>query len=115
MIRNGVVRLLREGPATETSPSAAFSADVEFSRVRGPCSDTVPGRTCRGEACLARGYLCRWPENSISCTANGRLRNRSIVIALETERLVLRRLTLNDAPFIVELLNEPSFLRYIGD
>jgi RimJ/RimL family protein N-acetyltransferase len=37
------------------------------------------------------------------------------VIAIETERLVLRRLTLNDAPFIVELLNEPSFLRYIGD
>ena len=35
--------------------------------------------------------------------------------SLETERLVLRRLTLNDAPFIVELLNEPSFLRFIGD
>jgi RimJ/RimL family protein N-acetyltransferase len=37
------------------------------------------------------------------------------VIVLETERLVLRHLTLNDAPFIVELLNEPSFLRFIGD
>jgi len=37
------------------------------------------------------------------------------VIVLETERLVLRRLTLNDAPFIVDLLNEPSFLRFIGD
>jgi len=37
------------------------------------------------------------------------------LIVLETERLVLRRLTLNDAPFIVELLNEPSFLRFIGD
>jgi ribosomal-protein-alanine N-acetyltransferase len=37
------------------------------------------------------------------------------VIVLETERLVLRHLTLNDAPFIVELLNDPSFLRYIGD
>ncbi|MEO8501474.1 MAG: GNAT family N-acetyltransferase [Vicinamibacteria bacterium] len=37
------------------------------------------------------------------------------VIVLETNRLVLRRLTLNDAPFMVELLNEPSFLRYIGD
>lgn len=37
------------------------------------------------------------------------------MIVLETERLVLRRLTLNDAPFIVELLNEPSFLRFIGD
>jgi RimJ/RimL family protein N-acetyltransferase len=34
---------------------------------------------------------------------------------LETERLVLRRLTADDAEFIVELLNQPSFLRYIGD
>lgn len=37
------------------------------------------------------------------------------MIVLETERLVLRHLTLNDAPFILELLNDPSFLRFIGD
>ncbi|HYE57631.1 MAG TPA: GNAT family N-acetyltransferase [Rhodothermales bacterium] len=36
-------------------------------------------------------------------------------VVLETERLVLRRLTLDDAGFIVGLLNEPSFLRFIGD
>jgi len=34
---------------------------------------------------------------------------------LETERLVLRRLSSDDAEFILELLNQPSFLRYIGD
>ena len=34
---------------------------------------------------------------------------------LETERLRLRRMTVNDAQFILTLLNEPSFLRYIGD
>ena len=34
---------------------------------------------------------------------------------LETERLLLRRLTVDDAAFILTLLNEPSFLRYIGD
>ena len=34
---------------------------------------------------------------------------------LETERLLLRRLTVDDAEFILTLLNEPSFLRYIGD
>lgn len=34
---------------------------------------------------------------------------------LETERLVLRRLNLNDAQFILELLNDPSFICYIGD
>ena len=34
---------------------------------------------------------------------------------IETKRLVLRRLSPDDAEFIVELLNQPSFLRYIGD
>ena len=33
----------------------------------------------------------------------------------ETERLLLRLLTTDDAPFILELLNEPSFLENIGD
>jgi ribosomal-protein-alanine N-acetyltransferase len=32
-----------------------------------------------------------------------------------TERLILRRLTADDAPFILELLNEPAFLEFIGD
>lgn len=34
---------------------------------------------------------------------------------LETQRLVLRRLTLNDAEFIFRLVNDPSWLRFIGD
>jgi len=34
---------------------------------------------------------------------------------LETERLILRRLTVEDAPFMLGLLNEPSWLRFIGD
>jgi [ribosomal protein S5]-alanine N-acetyltransferase len=34
---------------------------------------------------------------------------------LETERLNLRRLNEGDAAFILELLNDPSFLQYIGD
>jgi [ribosomal protein S5]-alanine N-acetyltransferase len=34
---------------------------------------------------------------------------------LETERLILRRLSFDDAPFIINLVNQPSFLRYIGD
>ena len=34
---------------------------------------------------------------------------------LKTDRLTIRRLTLDDAEFILKLLNEPSFLRYIGD
>jgi RimJ/RimL family protein N-acetyltransferase len=34
---------------------------------------------------------------------------------IETERLCLRRLELHDASFILDLLNQPSFMRYIGD
>jgi len=34
---------------------------------------------------------------------------------LETERLVLRRLSVDDGAFILELLNDPSWLRFIGD
>jgi len=34
---------------------------------------------------------------------------------LETDRLILRRLTPEDAPFILELVNEPSWIQFIGD
>ena len=34
---------------------------------------------------------------------------------LETDRLVLRRLATTDAAFMLELLNDPSWIRYIGD
>lgn len=37
------------------------------------------------------------------------------MIVLETDRLNLRHLTEKDAEFVLELLNEPSFLRGIGD
>ena len=34
---------------------------------------------------------------------------------IETERLLIRRFSLNDAPFVVELVNMPSWLEFIGD
>ena len=37
------------------------------------------------------------------------------VIVLETQRLTLREMTFDDAPFILELVNEPGWLRFIGD
>jgi ribosomal-protein-alanine N-acetyltransferase len=37
------------------------------------------------------------------------------VKVLETERLILRRMSAGDEEFILELLNEPSFVRNIGD
>ncbi|MGF1720643.1 GNAT family N-acetyltransferase [Vibrio kyushuensis] len=36
-------------------------------------------------------------------------------VVCETERLVIRRFNLNDAEFILQLLNEESFIRYIAD
>jgi RimJ/RimL family protein N-acetyltransferase len=36
-------------------------------------------------------------------------------IVLETDRLVLREMTADDAGFILDLLNQPSFLRFVGD
>jgi len=36
-------------------------------------------------------------------------------VALETGRLLLRELTAEDGNFIFQLLNEPSFLRFVGD
>ena len=34
---------------------------------------------------------------------------------LKTDRLVLRRLSVGDAAFILELMNDPGWLRFIGD
>jgi RimJ/RimL family protein N-acetyltransferase len=34
---------------------------------------------------------------------------------LETDRLILRRLTTDDAVFMLQLMNEPDFHRFVGD
>lgn len=34
---------------------------------------------------------------------------------IETDRLILRRFTVDDAPFILALLNDPDWIKYIGD
>src|SRR5450432_3209003 len=34
---------------------------------------------------------------------------------LGTERLLLRRLTTNDADFMLKLMNEPGFIKYVAD
>ena len=41
--------------------------------------------------------------------------HRETMSVLETDRLVLRKLSVDDAEFILELVNEPSWLRFIGD
>lgn len=37
------------------------------------------------------------------------------MIVLETERLILRHATVDDAPFMFQLLNDPSWIKFIGD
>jgi len=34
---------------------------------------------------------------------------------LKTERLILREVTTNDAPFVLQLLNDPAWIKNIGD
>ena len=37
------------------------------------------------------------------------------MIIAETERLIISKITLKDAPFFLELMNTPHWLKYIGD
>lgn len=37
------------------------------------------------------------------------------MIIAETSRLLIAKITLDDAPFMIELLNTPNFIKYIGD
>ena len=37
------------------------------------------------------------------------------MIIAETERLLISKVTIEDAPFFVELMNTPHWLKYIGD
>lgn len=37
------------------------------------------------------------------------------MILLETERLIIREITLEDAPFFFKLVNDPSWIQFIGD
>lgn len=60
------------------------------------------------------GLALRSDPSDLSAGSATSGRSASDVVA-ESERLVVRRLTLDDAPFVLALLNEPSFLRYIGD
>lgn len=42
-------------------------------------------------------------------------RGDSILKVLETDRLVLRWMSIEDSEFMLELLNDPSWVRFIGD
>ena len=37
------------------------------------------------------------------------------MIVAETNRLLISKFTLKDAPFFLELVNSPNWIKYIGD
>jgi RimJ/RimL family protein N-acetyltransferase len=66
--------------------------------VREPRPDSAAGGGCRLER-----------------EATGGRRKLSKADVLETDRLILRRLSADDAEFVLELVNDPAWLRFIGD
>lgn len=52
---------------------------------------------------------------SVSEPSVGSDRHLEALTVLETARLRLRKMTLDDAPFILELVNDAGFLEHIGD
>ncbi|MGH8850024.1 MAG: GNAT family N-acetyltransferase, partial [Casimicrobiaceae bacterium] len=67
----------------------------------GTLREQIPWRALRGICIMRR-------------SANRRMRLPSLKV-LQTERLALRWLRTDDAAFVFRLLNEPSWLKYIGD
>jgi [ribosomal protein S5]-alanine N-acetyltransferase len=54
-------------------------------------------------------------SDGVSRTNSDDARDAMPRAVINTQRLMLRHLELDDAEFILELLNEPAFLRFIGD
>jgi len=63
--------------------------------------------------------LCMFRHQSLCAAFGASARSRyyrsDFMMILETQRLILCHLAAGDAEFVLELLNEPSFIRYIGD
>lgn len=63
-----------------------------------------------------RGKTFEDPDGYRIVLQNAGWTNKALSAAvLETERLMLRRLTAEDAIFMLKLLNEPAYHRFIGD
>ena len=64
-----------------------------------------------GDCCV----FCSYADTRCPPRQGGCCDEPAVSVVAETGRLSIRRLTLDDAEFILDLLNQPSFLRYIGD
>lgn len=61
---------------------------------------------------LTVGFL---PPAEFGAGALSGYHRSDFMMIIETERLILCHLAADDAEFVLELLNQPSFIRYIGD
>jgi len=73
---------------------------------------------CDRKPCLiappSRSGFCR-QRSWFGARALSGYHRSGFMIIIETERLSLSHLAPEDAEFVLELLNQPSFIRYIGD
>lgn len=89
---------------------ATMTAGIVMTRSTGGSAVTLTAPTVRpktGDA-LDRGYA----RSRVLQNAFGRTPGMNDLI---TDRLVIRRMSAADAAFMLGLLNEPSWLRFIGD
>lgn len=60
-------------------------------------------------------YTQKVNAQKLSSFCYGTYNVKKMAIVLETERLILREFTLADTDFIIELVNTPGWIKYIGD
>ncbi len=54
-------------------------------------------------------------SRAVSFPRGGKALFSAAMVVLETERLRLRWMTLEDAPLLLELMNDPAFILYVAD
>ncbi len=81
------------------------------------CRASRPSLWPRSIQSIAPAYPARSPrcQLTVSSPTKSTFSQRIPMPLIETPRTVIRLMTAADADFIRELLNEPSFLRFIGD
>jgi RimJ/RimL family protein N-acetyltransferase len=88
--------------------SRAAARLIRASTAAEPAAERRHGSRSRADSATVRAYTAgHEPAHPHSAAA--------VTIVLQTERLLLRHLTEDDAEFYVTLVNDPDWLRFIGD
>lgn len=81
-------------------------------------SPEVATRFADADPYVSHGLVTRWyvrPWTTVVGEAAAGLSPSARVLVGETARLRIQQFTLDDAAFVLRLLNEPSFIKFIGD